>query len=358
MATQTGVFHDLPEQHLSAFETLLKLCADRGLLARPAGLTDNEVQDGLNDETALLRYLCARGFDPYRALKQFQEAVTTRENNHISTRYNEIDVSEFETARFLYPHWCGRRTKEGLPICLFDIGHLNRSTLTEYEKSRGTAPETSMAAIQRASIAHDHLTRFVFPLCTAMQDRPRPTVPITSALYLVDIAAFTIKQAWDIKNYTSDIGHLLMMGYPEIIDRLLVINAPSYFAMMWGIMRKWLDPGTADKVVVLTAGEMLPTLTKYIDMESIPSKFGGGFDWDHGTSLNIDVGIQAGLGWEGEKELPLGPMKWVLDEAGRKTAVAVGSIDGVTRAARVAHVKVNEISVRDPEKTAEMDLVG
>jgi hypothetical protein len=79
-----------------------------------------------------------------------------------------------------------------------------------------------MTAIQRASVAHDYLTRFVFPLCSAMQDRARPTVPITSALYLVDISTFTIRQGWDIKNYTSDIGKLLMTGYPEIIDRLLV----------------------------------------------------------------------------------------------------------------------------------------
>jgi hypothetical protein len=120
--------------------------------------------------------------------------------------------------------------------------------------------------------------------------------------------------------------------------------------MMWGIMRKWLDPGTADKVVVLTADEMLPTLTKYIDIENIPSMFGGEFDWDHGTPLDIDVGIQAGLKWEREKQLPPGPMKWVLDESERKTAVAVGSIDGVTRTQIIAQVKVDEISARDSEK--------
>ncbi|KAK2768506.1 hypothetical protein FQN54_000361 [Arachnomyces sp. PD_36] len=350
MATQINISHNLPEKHLPAFETLLKLCADKGLRAQPAGLTDDEVRDGLNDETTLSRYLCARGFNPDQALKQFQEAVTAHRTNQISTRYNEIEVSDFETARSLYPHWCGRRTKDGLPICILDIGHLNRSTLAEYEKTRRAAPETSMTAVQRASIAHDYLTRFVFPLCTAMQDRPKPTVPITRSLYLIDLATFTMKQGWDVKNWTSDIGQLLMTGYPEIIDRILVLNAPSYFAMMWGIMRKWLDPGTADKLAVLTAGEMLPTLEKYIDMESIPSRFGGKFDWDHGMPLDLDAGIKAGLEWEGEKELPRGPLKWVLDEAERKTAVSVGSIDGVARTARVARVKVDEISARDPEK--------
>lgn len=89
-----------------------------------------------------------------------------------------------------------------------------------------------MTAMQRASIAHDYLTRFVFPLCSAMQDRPKPSIPITSALYLVDIAGFTIRQGWDIKNYTSDIGNLLMTGYPEIIDRLFVRFSSSLFLLL------------------------------------------------------------------------------------------------------------------------------
>ncbi|CAI7646037.1 unnamed protein product [Penicillium glandicola] len=344
MATHTEIFYNLPKQHLSALETFWKLCDEGGLLARPEGLLENEAQDGLNDGTALLRYLRARRFDPHQSLKQFQQATTTHSNNRIPIQYNEIDVLEFETARFLYPHWCGRRTKEGLPICLFDFGHLNRSTLAAYERTRSpdVGKDTSMTATQRASIAHDYLTRFVFPLCTAMKDRPRPSVPTTSATYLVDLSTFTMKQGWDIKNYTSDIGQLLMMGYPEIIDRLFVLNAPSYFGWMWGIMRKWLDPGTVEKVVIVPATEMMATLTKYIDTESIPSRFGGEFVWEHGTPLDLDIRIQSGLEWKEEGKLPPGPMKWVLDESGRKTAVAVGSIDGVARTTRIAQVKVED----------------
>ncbi|KAF9889735.1 hypothetical protein FE257_007041 [Aspergillus nanangensis] len=357
LAATMDILHGLPPQHSAAFETFVKLCSDRGLLAQPTGLRENEVPDGLNDETALLRYLRARGFDPPSALKQFEAALTTHATNRISTVYNEIDTSEFESARLLYPHWSGRRTKTGHPICLFDIGHLNPSTLSDYEKSRSRTltPDAPgvMTATQRASIAHDYLTRFVFPLCTAMRDRPDPEVPVTGAVYLVDLAAFTMKQGWDIKSYTSDIGELLMVGYPEVIQRLYVLNAPAYFAMMWGIMRKWLDRGTADKVVVLPAGEMLATLAMEIDKESIPKQFGGGLEWHKGSTPDIDAGIQAGLEWEGEKrELPTGPIKWVV-ESGRKTAVAVGKMDGVDRIARIAHVKD-----RDPEKMVEMDIVG
>ncbi|KAJ5730625.1 SEC14 cytosolic factor [Penicillium malachiteum] len=273
-------------------------------------------------------------------------------------RYNEIDVLEFETARLLYPHWCGRRTKEGLPICLFDSGHLNKSTLATYEKTRGTklGENTSISVTQRASIAHDYLTRFVFPLCTAMKDRPRPNVPITSSVYLVDISTFTMKQGWDVKNYTSDIAQLLMTGYPEILDRIFVLNAPSYFGWMWGIMKKWIDPGTAAKVVIVPESEMMSTLTKYIDLENIPTRFGGEFSWENGTPLDLDINIQSGLEWTEDGKFPPGPMKWVLDGSGRKTAVAVGSLEGVPRITRIARVKEEDkpTSVEDLEKNIEI----
>ncbi|KAJ5621611.1 SEC14 cytosolic factor [Penicillium herquei] len=364
MGDHPEIFSNLPEQHLPALETFEKLCGEEGLLDRPAGLSENDEQYGLNDEPSILyapptqlarRYLRAGRFDPHRSLKQFQQARKTHVDNKILSRYNEIDVSEFEAARLLYPHWSGRRSKEGLPICLFDSGHLNQSTIATYEQSRATemGKGTSVTATQRASIAHDYLTRFVFPLCTAMKDRPQPDVPITGAVYLVDIRNVTMKQVWDVKNYTTDITQLLMTGYPEILSRVFILNAPSYFGWMWSIMKKWIDPGTVAKLVFVPPKETMSTLTKYIDPKNIPIRFGGEFAWEQGTPLDLDINIQYALEWKEEQRFPAGPMKWILDESGRKTAVAVGSIDGVPRTTMIAQVKVEgkPTSVEDPEKS-------
>ncbi|KAJ5733774.1 SEC14 cytosolic factor [Penicillium malachiteum] len=355
MGVHPEIFHNLPEQHIPAFETFWKLCDEAGLLAKPAGLSGNEEQHGLNDGPTLLRYFRAGRFDPDRSLKQFKQARKTHIENQILFQYNEIDVLEFERARLLYPHWSGRRSKEGLPICLFDSEHLNKSTIATYEKTRGMdiGKDASVTATQRASIAHDYLTRFVFPLCTAMKDRPRPNVPITSAVYLVDISTMTMNQVWDIKNYTSDIAQLLMTGYPEILGRIFVLNAPTYFGWMWSIMKKWIDPGTAAKVIFVPPKETLSTLMKHIDPKNIPIRFGGELVWEQGTPLDLDINIQYGLEWKEEEGLPTGPIKWVLDGSGRKTAAAVGSIDGVQRMTMIAQVKEEEkpASIEDPEKS-------
>lgn len=77
---------------------------------------------------------------------------------------------------------------------------------------------------QRAAIHFDSLTRFVLPLCTAMSDRPDPTIPVTKSIYIVDASAISLKQAWDLRDFARDISWILSTCYPETIDRIIVSN--------------------------------------------------------------------------------------------------------------------------------------
>jgi hypothetical protein len=80
--------------------------------------------------------------------------------------------------------------------------------------------------LQRACVVHDNLVRFVLPLCSAMTDRPNPTVPVTSALYIADISELGLRQGWDLRSYAQDITKLLALCYPELLDRVFV-SRPS-----------------------------------------------------------------------------------------------------------------------------------
>lgn len=56
-----------------------------------------------------------------------------------------------------------------------------------------------------------------------MRDQPEPVeVPLTSAVYLVDIVSFTFKQAWNVRAYAQDISKLLATCYPEVVARVYV----------------------------------------------------------------------------------------------------------------------------------------
>lgn len=76
---------------------------------------------------------------------------------------------------------------------------------------------------QQALAFHDYLTRFVLPLCEAAADRASLSTTLTmSAVYLVDIHSFSLRQAWSLKNYAQDVSQLLATCYPETIERVYV----------------------------------------------------------------------------------------------------------------------------------------
>jgi hypothetical protein len=129
-----------------------------------------------------------------------------------------------------YPHWSGCRDKRGLPICMFDVACLNRETIADYKKTRDMPLSTGALlktpakpnSVQRAIAFHETLTRFVLPLCTWMRDRPDPHIPVTSAVYLVDVSSFGLKQAFELRNYAQDISKLLATSFPEVVDTVYV----------------------------------------------------------------------------------------------------------------------------------------
>lgn len=103
-----------------------------------------------------------------------------------------------------------------------------------------------------------------------------------------------------------------------------------------------MDPATAAKLIFPTPTEMLPTLTTFIDLDNIPTKFGGTFDFTPGMIPDIDLGIRRVLDWSpsSRKELPPGPIKWNVDSTGRKVAVAIGTVNGTSRFEPVAVLNV------------------
>jgi hypothetical protein len=73
---------------------------------------------------------------------------------------------------------------------------------------------------------------------------------------------------------------------------------------------------------------------------NIPRKYGGRFDFEFGMPPDLDSETRDILTWlpsngkaDGEKyhDLPMGPMRWRNGEAGKRTAIAVGKVDGKER---------------------------
>ena len=111
-----------------------------------------------------------------------------------------------------------------------------------------------------------------------------------------------------------------------------IIGAPSFFPTVWGWIKKWFDPITTSKIFILSDKDVYPTLSAFIEHESIPKKYGGGLDFVCGQLPLLDPPVRAALDLRGSEELFLtAPVRWVDDENGEMVALGVGSVDGHPR---------------------------
>ena len=57
---------------------------------------------------------------------------------------------------------------------------------------------------------------------------------------------------------------------------ILVVNAPIWFSAIWSIVRVFVNERTQSKVSISSSRSSLAALSKHLDYEEIPEKYGGG----------------------------------------------------------------------------------
>ncbi|KAH8423542.1 SEC14 family lipid-binding protein [Aspergillus melleus] len=280
----------LTEQQETSLQEFKKRCEETGYYKADAG----EGKPSHEDAT-LLRFLRARKFDLDGAWNQFKDTEDWRKENAIESLYENIDVDSYEAARRMYPQWTGRRDKRGIPIYVFEIRHLDNKNMAEYMSTMNSATATAEThssskvpqRLLRLFALYENLLRFVMPLCTRLS-RPNPEAPIVTSTNIVDVSGVGLKQFWNLKSHMQDASVLATAHYPETLDRIFIIGAPAFFPTVWGWIKRWFDPGTTSKIFILSAAEVKPTLTSFMDPSSIPKQYGGDLDWKWNDMPNLD----------------------------------------------------------------------
>lgn len=116
---------------------------------------------------------------------------------------------------------------------MIDMAHLDQAAMIHWRETTEIPSQNACtdgenitpSMEQRASVLHDYITRFVFPLCSAMKDRLEASKPISKSVYVVDASSLGVKQAWDLRDFARDISWILSTCYPETIDRIYVSHS-------------------------------------------------------------------------------------------------------------------------------------
>ncbi|KAL8735013.1 MAG: hypothetical protein Q9166_001138 [cf. Caloplaca sp. 2 TL-2023] len=324
-----GHLGHLTRQEEAALDDFKKLSADHGLYQ-----PETNTQRASHDDGTLVRYLRARKFVPQDAFAQFKDTEKWRKDNNLDALYEKIDISDYQEARSVYPQWTGRRDKRGIPVYLYEVGKLDSKKMIAYSQatSKSKVKGPSPSRMLRLFALYENLTRFVMPLCSAVPGRPNPESPVDQSNNIVDISRVGLKQFWNLRSHMQDASQLATAHYPETLDRIFqIIGAPSFFPTVWGWIKKWFDPITTSKIFILSQDQVKPTLSAFMDVSSIPKKYGGELDFECGMMPSIDPDIRKCLDFKDPKLEELfmtGPTRWVDSEEGEMIALSVGSIDG------------------------------
>lgn len=158
------------------------------------------------------------------------------------------------------------------------------------------------------------MTRFVGPLCTVLPHPPHNT-PIASVTTIIDLSNVSLKQMWNLRSHLQQASELANANYPETLGAVAVVNAPSFFATVWGWIKGWYDPATREKIRVLgSVGDDKSSnaganraLQELVERKNLPKEYGGEMDWSFYDEPDLDEDAKAAVGGA----LPKGP--WIFD---------------------------------------------
>lgn len=218
-----------------------KLCEEKGYYTPK---TADGTPSSHDDET-LLRYLRARRFVPSEAFAQFKDTEDWRAETQLDNLYETIDVKEYDNTRRLYPQWTGRRDKRGIPLYVYEISHVDAKDVSKDAKNaKSSANSKTPQKMLRLFALYENLCRFVLPLCSAIPNRPNGETPISQSNNIVDISKVGFQKFWALRDHMSDSSRLATAHYPETLDRIFVVGAPSFFKTVWSWAQRWFDPIT------------------------------------------------------------------------------------------------------------------
>lgn len=221
-------------------------------------------------------------------------------------------------------------------------------------KSSAQSDGKTPAKLLRLFSLYENLTRFVMPLSTVLTDRDCPATPITQSNNIVDISNVGLKQFWNLRSHMQDASTLATAHYPETLDRIFVIGAPSFFPTVWGWIKRWFDPITTSKIFILSQEEMKSTLESFIDPANIPKKYGGELDFNWEDFPKYDKALDDVIAWKnGYTDFPEGPMYW-HDRGDSIELEAVGSVNGKARSEIVCSVRKTDAQKDAEEKQRDM----
>ena len=141
--------------------------------------------------------------------------------------------------------------------------------------TRAAIKATSVDIVMRYQIWQRERSFARLDLYTQMPSK-RQTPPYY--IMVLDLAGTSLSQAnSEFYSFIRRIMEMDQAHYPGRVSKLLLINAPMFFAIIWGAVKSWLNPITEKKILIVGTrrDDITRALSEYIDPVELPVDFGG-----------------------------------------------------------------------------------
>jgi hypothetical protein len=191
----------------------------------------------LATNSALLRFLKARGWDLAKAELMYSNMVEWRTSFKTNEVFESLDYPEKVQVLEIYPQFYSGTDKFGRPV------YIERTGQIDYAKLVGVTSVDRL--IQFHVQCYESLVREKFLACSKAAGRE-----VMTTTTILDLSGLTLTNFYKCKDALKRISQIDQDYYPEHLGAMIIINAPRIFTTIWNVIKPWLDQQTTSKMQV------------------------------------------------------------------------------------------------------------
>ena len=234
------------------------------------------------DARVAVRFLRARSWQLEGAVAQWEKSVVWRKTEHVDELCRDtyeppkVCASQLQL-QALYPHICCGFDRAGRPVRIECMGRIEVAELYKH---------CTEAEICRYHVwQQEEIVQRFLPACNRRTGLTNDQVTVVIDMSRGRLRELMRAEAREhIKNFVTIVAEY----YPEILSKMLVVNAPSMLSLAWDCFSPMIDAGTKKKIVIVPPGARTKcALLEVIHPSQLPCFLGG----ERNTALDLILPI-------------------------------------------------------------------
>jgi len=211
-----------------------------------------------SEDTVPFRFIRATKGDLEAAKVRYNSTLKWRQEIGMDTILQEPHKN-FDAIKANYPHFFHLRGKKN-ECCYFE-----------------KPAKMNLKHLKQEGIKMDDLLRH-YALCCEYMWTKIESGEDGRSIYVIDLEGIGFRDfAGEVVDFTKRASFFTAEHYPERSGSIFVINVPSWFSIIWSVVKPMVDEVTKEKISILKVGKdaITKALAEKIPMKNIPPEYGG-----------------------------------------------------------------------------------